>query len=187
VHTFRFNGHSPADPEHERGRKQEKSWAREKADPIAIFESELIERKIATREELDEIKARANKECKDSVKFANDSPAPPAGLAKELEFPDPPDTDYNLKEAPKVHFFLLSFSYSTQQETSWWHQEATVAIFPTKASAHRSRRHGEGRLIAGVGRKWGGEEGERAREFVLLCSCVCALKAGGMRRAGLSR
>jgi TPP-dependent pyruvate/acetoin dehydrogenase alpha subunit len=127
VHTFRFNGHSPADPEHERGRKQEKSWAREKADPIAIFESELIERKIATREELDEIKARANKECKDSVKFANDSPAPPAGLAKELEFPDPPDTDYNLKEAPKVLFFLclclclvlVSVSYSTKQDASW--------------------------------------------------------------------
>jgi len=101
VHTFRFNGHSPADPEHERGRKQEKSWARENADPIPIFESELIERGIATREELDAIKARANKECKDAVKFANESPAPPAGLAKELEFPDAPNTDYNLKPAPK--------------------------------------------------------------------------------------
>jgi TPP-dependent pyruvate/acetoin dehydrogenase alpha subunit len=105
VHTFRFNGHSPADPEHERGRKQEKSWARENADPIPIFESELIERGIATREELDAIKARANKECKDAVKFANESPAPPAGLAKELEFPDAPNTDYNLKPAPKVSFF----------------------------------------------------------------------------------
>jgi TPP-dependent pyruvate/acetoin dehydrogenase alpha subunit len=28
VHTYRFNGHSPADPEHERGRKDEKAWAR---------------------------------------------------------------------------------------------------------------------------------------------------------------
>jgi TPP-dependent pyruvate/acetoin dehydrogenase alpha subunit len=184
VHTFRFNGHSPADPEHERGRKQEKSWARDKADPIAIFESELIERKIATREELDEIKARANKECKDSVKFANDSPAPPAGLAKELEFPDPPNTDYNLKEAPKVLFFLLSFSYSTQQETSWWHPEATVAMLSPPKQAH-TQEDGTGRLIAGVGRKGGGEGRGRAgiRAPVL---CVRARQAGGMRRAGLS-
>jgi TPP-dependent pyruvate/acetoin dehydrogenase alpha subunit len=38
VHTFRLNGHSPADPEHERGRKEEKKWARAEADPIKIFE-----------------------------------------------------------------------------------------------------------------------------------------------------
>lgn len=38
VHTYRFQGHSPADPEHERGRKQEKMWARAECDPIKIFE-----------------------------------------------------------------------------------------------------------------------------------------------------
>mmetsp|Transcript_11824 Transcript_11824/g.10054 ORF Transcript_11824/g.10054 Transcript_11824/m.10054 type:complete len:812 (+) Transcript_11824:36-2471(+) len=101
VHTFRFNGHSPADPEHERGRKQEKKWAREAADPIAIYEAELLERGTVTQAELDEVKARANKECKDAVKFASDSSPPPANLAKELEFPDKPNTDYNLKTAPQ--------------------------------------------------------------------------------------
>ena len=49
VHTFRFNGHSPADPEHERGRKQEKKWARDNADPIAIYEQDLLEKGIATQ------------------------------------------------------------------------------------------------------------------------------------------
>ena len=49
MHTFRFNGHSPADPEHERGRKQEKKWARDNADPIAIYENDLLERGIATQ------------------------------------------------------------------------------------------------------------------------------------------
>ena len=33
VHTFRFNGHSPADPEHERNRKDEKS-GRAECDPL---------------------------------------------------------------------------------------------------------------------------------------------------------
>ena len=35
---YRFNGHSPADPEHERGRKSEKRWARAECDPLKIFE-----------------------------------------------------------------------------------------------------------------------------------------------------
>ena len=39
VHTYRFQGHSPADPEHERGRKAEKTWARAEADPIKLFEA----------------------------------------------------------------------------------------------------------------------------------------------------
>ena len=34
VHTYRFQGHSPADPEHERGRKAEKTWARAEADRL---------------------------------------------------------------------------------------------------------------------------------------------------------
>ena len=52
--------------------------------------------------ELDEVKATQSKACKDAVKFADESPAPPATLAKELEFPDAPSTDYNLKTAPAV-------------------------------------------------------------------------------------
>ena len=38
-HTYRLQGHSPADPEHERGRKAEKKWARAEADPLKIFEA----------------------------------------------------------------------------------------------------------------------------------------------------
>lgn len=43
VQTYRFSGHSPADPEHERGRKQEKRWARATQDPLTIFESEALD------------------------------------------------------------------------------------------------------------------------------------------------
>ena len=56
----------------------------------AFSEDEL---KAATKEILAEVKA--------AVKFADESPMPPMELAKELEFPDAPDTDYNLKPAPK--------------------------------------------------------------------------------------
>jgi hypothetical protein len=100
VHTFRFSGHSPADPEHERGRKDEKKWARAEADPLAIFESAATASGLLTADEMDAAKARVKAVVKKSVDFATASPSPPASLAKELEYPDKPNTDYNLKVAP---------------------------------------------------------------------------------------
>ena len=39
-------------------------------------------------------------QVKEAVAFAEASPMPPVELAKELEFPDAPDTNYNLKQPP---------------------------------------------------------------------------------------
>jgi 2-oxoisovalerate dehydrogenase E1 component len=100
VHTFRFNGHSPADPEHERGRKFEKKWARQYTDPIHIFEDENLSTGLFTDDDLDQANARTKVIVKQSVAFATASPPPPAGLAKELEYPDKPDTDYNTRTVP---------------------------------------------------------------------------------------
>lgn len=100
VHTYRFNGHSPADPEHERGRKEEKAWARQAQDPIKGFEDKWIAAGMFTEEELKEARKEILAEVKKSVEFAEKSPMPPVELAKELEFPDVPNTDYNLREGP---------------------------------------------------------------------------------------
>jgi TPP-dependent pyruvate/acetoin dehydrogenase alpha subunit/pyruvate/2-oxoglutarate/acetoin dehydrogenase E1 component len=99
VHTYRFNGHSPADPEHERGRKEEKSWARNTQDPIKAFEEEYTG-KVFTEEELKTAKKEVLNDVKEAVAFADKSPMPPMELAKELEFPDAPNTDYNLRDGP---------------------------------------------------------------------------------------
>jgi TPP-dependent pyruvate/acetoin dehydrogenase alpha subunit/pyruvate/2-oxoglutarate/acetoin dehydrogenase E1 component len=100
VHTYRFNGHSPADPEHERGRKEEKAWARAEQDPIKAFEEMYTSNGMFTEEELKATKKQVLTEVKACVEFADKSPMPPVELAKELEYPDPVDTDYNLKEGP---------------------------------------------------------------------------------------
>ena len=100
VHTYRFNGHSPADPEHERGRKEEKAWARIEQDPIKIFEDKYTANGVFTEDELKEMKKQVLADVKAAVKFADESPMPPVELAKQLEYPDAPDTDYNLKPAP---------------------------------------------------------------------------------------
>ncbi|KAL9188399.1 hypothetical protein ACHAXT_006777 [Thalassiosira profunda] len=100
VHTYRFNGHSPADPEHERGRKDEKAWARSDQDPIKKFEEKYTASGVFTEDELKAAKKEVLADVKAAVKFADESPMPPVELAKELEYPDAPDTDYNNKPAP---------------------------------------------------------------------------------------
>merc|ERR1719253_524831 len=116
VHTYRFNGHSPADPEHERGRKDEKSWARQEQDPIKGFENKYVNEKgIFTEDELKDAKKEIMAEVKQAVKFADESPMPPVELAKELEFTDAPDTDYNLREAPEFADEINSRTISPEQ------------------------------------------------------------------------
>ena len=70
IHTYRFQGHSPADPEHERGRKAEKMWARAEADPIKLFEAT----DAANGLKLDEATARAKAEVKRAVEYAKRQP-----------------------------------------------------------------------------------------------------------------
>jgi TPP-dependent pyruvate/acetoin dehydrogenase alpha subunit/pyruvate/2-oxoglutarate/acetoin dehydrogenase E1 component len=95
IHTYRLNGHSPADPEHERGRKDEKRWARAEADPIKLFETFAMENNILSSDEMEICKSRSTDVVRRSLEFATQSDLPPATLAKDLEYPDPPATDYN--------------------------------------------------------------------------------------------
>jgi 2-oxoisovalerate dehydrogenase E1 component len=100
VHTYRFTGHSPADPEHERGRKEEKKWARAEADPIKIFENYVLDKKEFSQMELDASRNKMQEMVKQAITFATNSLPPPKTLARDLEYPDPPNTDYNLRPAP---------------------------------------------------------------------------------------
>ena len=80
--------------------------------------------KAAKKEILAEVKA--------AVKFADESPMPPMELAKELEFPDAPDTDYNLKPAPK---FADEVNKRTISEDKTATIEAHIASLRAKAEA----------------------------------------------------
>jgi len=133
VHTYRFNGHSPADPEHERGRKDEKAWARQAQDPLKGFETKYVDEKgIFTEDELKEAKKEIMAEVKAAVKFADESPMPPVELAKELEFPDAPDTDYNLKKAPEFADEINARTISPEQMSNI---EEHLAALRAKAEA----------------------------------------------------
>ena len=73
--TYRFRGHFEGDPQIYRS-KEEVEWWMNNKDPIKIFEKYLLERGIATREELDAIWKRVSNEMEEAVKFAEESPYP---------------------------------------------------------------------------------------------------------------
>lgn len=74
IDTYRFRGHSMGDPERYRKQEEVKKWQAE--DPIGIFNKYLLDKKIATRKQLDEIETRANDEVNAAVEFAENSPEP---------------------------------------------------------------------------------------------------------------
>jgi pyruvate dehydrogenase E1 component alpha subunit len=73
--TYRFRGHSMADPAYYRTREEEKAWRTGK-DPIALFEEKLKEAGILTDEQIAANNARADEIVTAADKFANESPDP---------------------------------------------------------------------------------------------------------------
>jgi pyruvate dehydrogenase E1 component alpha subunit len=75
VKTYRFRGHSMADPAYYRTREEEQLW-RSTRDPIGIFEKVLLDNGLATQSEFDENDARAVQISEDAAEFATNSPDP---------------------------------------------------------------------------------------------------------------
>jgi len=73
--TYRFRGHSMADPEAYRT-KEEVETHRASEDPIVRFSRMLTEDGVATQAELDRIDADVEQEMEEVVRFAEDSPVP---------------------------------------------------------------------------------------------------------------
>lgn len=72
--TYRYYGHFEGDPMVYRTREEEEEWRRK--DPLTIFREKLIERGIASAEELDALRTKAIAEVDEAVKFAEESPYP---------------------------------------------------------------------------------------------------------------
>jgi pyruvate dehydrogenase E1 component alpha subunit len=80
IETYRFRGHSMGDPERYRTTDEVKCWQNEE-DPIGLYHKYLVEHKIASAEELDEIGKSSEQEIQTAVQFAESSPEP---LAEDL-------------------------------------------------------------------------------------------------------
>lgn len=72
--TYRFRGHSLADPDELRDAKEKEFW--NARDPIKKFAQYLTENNIVTQAELDAIDQKVVDIIEDAVKFAEESPEP---------------------------------------------------------------------------------------------------------------
>jgi pyruvate dehydrogenase E1 component alpha subunit len=73
--TYRFRGHSAADPEVYRTKEEVEEWRQK--DPIEAFATRLVKEGLIGDGELDELRARAEKRVLDAVEFADASSEPP--------------------------------------------------------------------------------------------------------------
>ncbi|MFN3973859.1 MAG: pyruvate dehydrogenase (acetyl-transferring) E1 component subunit alpha [Dehalococcoidia bacterium] len=73
--TYRFRGHSMADPVEYRDRGEEEMW--KARDPIPTFQRYLLENAVATLEELTQIERAVETEVEEAIRFADASPEPP--------------------------------------------------------------------------------------------------------------
>ncbi|WP_088893394.1 pyruvate dehydrogenase (acetyl-transferring) E1 component subunit alpha [Leptolyngbya ohadii] len=72
--TYRFRGHSLADPDELRSKSEKEAWLAR--DPIKKLAAHLTDNKLAEADELKAIDKKIQALVEDSVKFAQDSPEP---------------------------------------------------------------------------------------------------------------
>ncbi|MGC8473503.1 MAG: thiamine pyrophosphate-dependent enzyme, partial [Candidatus Dormibacteria bacterium] len=72
--TYRFRGHSMADPELYRDKEEVRRWR--ELDPIPRFGDFLVQHRITSPQELAEVNEEVEAEMLEAVRFADDSPWP---------------------------------------------------------------------------------------------------------------
>lgn len=75
IKTYRYKGHSVSDPATYRTREELRAYMEK--DPITMVEKVMLDSKLITQEELDQIQEKIKEEIQDAVKFADESPFPP--------------------------------------------------------------------------------------------------------------
>jgi pyruvate dehydrogenase E1 component alpha subunit len=72
--TYRFRGHSMADPEEYRSKEDVEEWR--KRDPVNTFGARLVDEGLISDSDLEDFDARAMKRIDEAVEFADNSPFP---------------------------------------------------------------------------------------------------------------
>ena len=81
--TYRFRGHSMGDPERYREKSEIEKWQED--DPIGKYQKYILEKGLATEDELAQTEHNANAEAETAVQFAENSPEPePAALFEHI-------------------------------------------------------------------------------------------------------
>jgi pyruvate dehydrogenase E1 component alpha subunit len=73
--TYRYRGHSAADPEVYREKEEVEEWQRK--DPVETFAARLVDESVLSEKDVEEIRAEADRIVTEAVEFADASPEPP--------------------------------------------------------------------------------------------------------------
>src|SRR5215211_2613856 len=72
--TYRYRGHSMADPEEYRTKEEVEEWRQR--DPIKAFADRLLDEKVLTEEDVERLDQKATETVDEAVRFADESPFP---------------------------------------------------------------------------------------------------------------
>ena len=134
--TYRYRGHSAADPEVYREKEEVEEWQRK--DPIENFGRRLIEEQVLSEDEIQELRDQADQTVTEAVEFADNSPEPPL------------DSLYD-------HLYVLG-----DQVPGWYGVDERS---PDSHAAEEERRATErARDLAQLGAAYAEEEAEAMRE-----------------------
>jgi pyruvate dehydrogenase E1 component alpha subunit len=103
--TYRFRGHSLADPDELRPKAEKEKW--QARDPIPTFRKWALEQGLLSDGRVKEIEAAVTAEVEDSVKFADESPKPEKGQLLENVFADP--KGFGLDPSGKYRYEMPGF------------------------------------------------------------------------------
>lgn len=74
--TYRIKGHHVLDPAVYRNKEEVDAWKTEDKDPILRFERQLLEKKVLTHSEIEDLEDSIKHMIEEAVKFAEKSPEP---------------------------------------------------------------------------------------------------------------
>ena len=73
--TYRYRGHSAADPEVYRTKEEVEEWRQK--DPVKVFRDRLLADGVISEDYLEDLRERLERRVMDAVEFADNSPEPP--------------------------------------------------------------------------------------------------------------
>jgi pyruvate dehydrogenase E1 component alpha subunit len=128
--TYRYHGHSAADPEVYRTKEEVEEWRRK--DPIKVFRDRLLAEDVISEAEVDEMRERIEQRVMEAVEFADASPEPPL------------DSLYD-------HLYVLG------DRVPGWYAVDERAPEPFPGERERERLAGEAKKLAEAGAAYGGQ------------------------------
>ena len=140
--TYRFRGHSLADPDELRSKEEKEYFAAK--DPIPQLEKHLLDNKLCSAEDLAAVRKAVDAKVDEAVEFAEASPSPERKQLLENVFPDP--KGFGIAANGKYQYEDPRFS---EGALLWWAFAAGLRVSDPACALPCSRRHGQ--RVRGLG------------------------------------